>query len=88
MNGSGTLDLFFRHVLPSMSGVNLGSENYMGNNRTLGEIFYKVHTNILSRHNTTQFSMGCENRVHHCDSLSSMAKPSAERKQTSRTPKS
>jgi len=40
VNGSGTLNLFFRLVLPSMSGGNLGAESFGYANRTLGNIFY------------------------------------------------
>jgi hypothetical protein len=41
VNGIGTLNFYFLHVLQSMSGGNLGSENYSYNNRTLGAIFYE-----------------------------------------------
>ena len=43
VNGSGTLNLYFRLVLPSMSGRNLGAENFGYANRTLGNIFYTFY---------------------------------------------
>ncbi len=43
VNGSETLNLYFRLVLPSMSGGNLGAENFGYANRTLGNIFYTLY---------------------------------------------
>ena len=40
VNGSGTLDLYFLHQLPSMSGGGLGGGDFC-NNRALGNIFYE-----------------------------------------------
>lgn len=40
-NGSAALGFYFRNVLTSMSGDNLGSSNYSDGNRTLGAIFYQ-----------------------------------------------
>jgi hypothetical protein len=51
VNGSGTLNLYFQHVLPSMSSGNLGAENYSYNNRTLGAMFYEYLRG--SEHGTT-----------------------------------
>lgn len=41
VNGSAALIFYFRNVLTSMSGGNLGSSLYSENNRTLGAIFYE-----------------------------------------------
>jgi hypothetical protein len=40
VNGSGTLNLYFLHQLPSMSGGDLGGGDF-SNNRSLGNIFYE-----------------------------------------------
>jgi hypothetical protein len=41
VNGIGTLNFYFLHVMQSMSGGNLGVDKYSENNRTLGAIFYE-----------------------------------------------
>jgi hypothetical protein len=50
VNGSESLNLYFRHVLPAMSGGNLGAEIFSSNNRTLGAIFYEY---LRLSHRTT-----------------------------------
>ena len=58
VNGSGTLNLFFRLVLPSMSGGNLGAENFGYANRTLGNIFYIFYEYLpRSDHGTTPIGL-------------------------------
>jgi|SRR5271166_3113125 len=55
INGRETLNLFFSHVLPAMSGGNLAAEIFRENNRTVGAIFYEFLRG--SGHDTTPIAL-------------------------------